>query len=268
MRCACSFSLLQAMRIFLRQKEGWTVGNDAMAERFKKYSLKVIGWAARIIGVFIICSILSVLLLRWINPQTSAFMIQRSVEAWFNGEEEYELQYNWTDWDEISSHTKMAVITSEDQNFAFHWGIDLSSIQKALDEYEQGDDLRGASTITQQTAKNLFLWPGQSYLRKGIEAYFALIIELFWPKQRILEIYLNIAEFGNGIYGVHAAATRYFKTAPASLSKAQSALMVTALPAPRRYNLASPSGYMLERRNWVMRYMDLLGNSSYLDELN
>lgn len=205
--------------------------------------------------------------MRWVNPQTTSFIMQRSVTAWWNEEEDFELYYEWTDWDQISSHIKMAAITSEDQNFANHWGIDFSSIQKALEEYEQGSGLRGASTITQQTAKNLFLWPGQSYLRKGIEAYFSLLIELSWPKKRILEVYLNIAEFGNGVYGVQAAAAYYFDTTPSRLSKAQSALMVTALPAPRRYNLASPSGYMLQRRNWVMRYMDLLGNDHYLEKL-
>lgn len=238
-----------------------------MAKRFRKYGSKIAGLAARIIGAAILFSIIAVFLLRWINPQTTMFMMQRSVKAWFNGEENFELHYDWTDSEEISSHIKMAAITSEDQNFAYHWGIDLSSIQKALDEYDRGDDLRGASTITQQTAKNLFLWPGQSYFRKGIEAYLALLIELFWSKKRILEVYLNIAEFGNGVYGVQAAASRYFHTTPSALSRAESALMVTALPAPRRYNLASPSGYMLERRNWVLRYMDLLGNSHYLDKL-
>src|SRR5699024_7936188 len=201
------------------------------------------------------------------NPQTTSFMMQRSVAAWWNGEENFDLRYEWSDWQDISASVKIAAIASEDQNFANHWGIDFSSVQKALDEYEQGGDLRGASTITQQTAKNLFLWPSQSYIRKGVEAYFALLIELFWSKGRILEVYLNIAEFGDGIYGVQAAAGQYFNTTSAGLSRAQGALMVTALPAPKRYNLSRPSEYMLQRRNWVMRYMDLLGNAHYLEEL-
>lgn len=211
-------------------------------------------------------SIFLILLLRWINPPTSSFMLQRQFEAWQN-EEELELQYQWVDWENISPAIKMAAITSEDQEFATHWGLDLNSIQKAIKEYERGEDLRGASTITQQTAKNLFLWPGQSYLRKGIETYCALLMELFWSKERILEVYLNIVEFGDGIYGVQAAAEHYFNTIPAHLSKWQSALMVTALPAPKRYNLANPSHYMLERRTWVLQYMDFLGNSHYLNKL-
>lgn len=238
-----------------------------MVKILHRYGSDILHWAAKIMGIVLLGSIIAVFLLRWINPQTTTFMIQRSISAWWNGEENFELYYEWTNWDQISSHSKMAAITSEDQDFANHWGVDFSSIQKALDEYERGADLRGASTITQQTAKNLFLWPGQSYIRKGIEAYFALLIELYWSKKRILEVYLNIAEFGNGMYGVQAASERYFNTTPAHLSKAQSALMVTALPAPRRYNLAQPSEYMLQRRNWVMQYMDLLGNDSYLKKL-
>lgn len=234
----------------------------------KSAFIKLVRWIIRIIAGFIIISSLVVLLFRWVNPPISSFMMQRSVSAWWNGEDHFELYYEWTDWDDMSSHIKMAAIASEDQNFADHWGIDFSSIEKALEEYERGQGLRGASTITQQTAKNLFLWSNQSYVRKGIEGYFSLLIELFWPKKRILEVYLNIAEFGDGVYGVQSAADRYFNTTPARLSKSQSALMVTALPSPKRYNLASPSGYMLSRRDWVMQYMDLLGGSYYLDKLD
>ena len=238
-----------------------------MAQRIKDQVKDMFKWILKGLGCLVACSILLVLLMRWVNPQTSSFMMQRSVTAWWQGEENFELYYRWTDAEEISPHIKMAAIASEDQAFASHWGIDLSSINKALEEYNRGEDLRGASTITQQTAKNLFLWPGQSYLRKGIEAYLAVLIELLWPKDRILEVYLNIAEFGDGFYGVQAAAAQYFSTTPAQLSKAQSALMVTALPAPKRYNLARPSGYMIERQNWVLQYMDLLGNSYYLKKL-
>lgn len=234
----------------------------------KSAFIKLGRWIIRIIAGFIIISSLIVLLFRWVNPPTSSFMMQRSVSAWWNGEDQFELYYEWTSWDDMSSHIKMAAIASEDQNFANHWGIDFASVQEALEEYERGQGLRGASTITQQTAKNLFLWPNQSYVRKGIEAYFSLLIELFWPKKRILEVYLNIAEFGDGIYGVESAADRYFYTTAARLSKSQSALMVTALPSPKRYNLASPSGYMLSRRDWVMQYMDLLGGPYYLDKLD
>ena len=193
-------------------------------------------------------------------------MLQREYAAWANSEQQ-NVRYEWTDGQAISDHLKMAAIASEDQSFAEHWGLDLSSIQKAIDEYERGEDLRGASTITQQVAKNLFLWPAQSFIRKGIEAYFAILIELLWSKKRILEVYLNIVEFGDGIYGAKAAAAYYFDTSPKELSKWQSAFMVTALPAPKRYELDDPSEYMLERSTWVMRYMDLLGNDRYLEKL-
>ncbi|SMO34554.1 monofunctional biosynthetic peptidoglycan transglycosylase [Fodinibius sediminis] len=239
-----------------------------MAKRFQRYRSKILRWTGRIAGTLVVTSLLAVLLLRWIPPISSSFMIQRALSAWWNGEENFDLHYSWTDWEGISPHLKIAAVTSEDQSFASHWGIDWSSVQKALDEYNRGGDLRGASTITQQTAKNLFLWSDQTYLRKGIEAYFALVIELFWSKKRILEVYLNIAEFGDGIYGVQAAAEHYFNTTPGNLSRSQSALMVTALPSPRRYNLAQPSGYMLQRRDWVLRYMDLLGNAHYLEKLD
>lgn len=232
----------------------------------KALARQIIRWTLRFIAAFFLISIWSVLLLRWINPPTTSFMLQHQYSAWRIGENS-NLQYEWTNWENISPHVKMAAITSEDQNFATHWGIDLGSIQKAIQEYERGEDLRGASTITQQVAKNLFLWPDQSYIRKGIEAYFALLIELCWSKQRILEVYLNIVEFGDGIYGVEAAAQEYFNTSSANLEKWQSAFMVTALPAPKRYELDDPSEYMLKRTAWIMRYMDFLGNNRYLERL-
>jgi monofunctional biosynthetic peptidoglycan transglycosylase len=232
----------------------------------KSFARQAACWFLYLAGTFFTVSILLVLFLRWVNPPTSSFMLQRQFESWQN-EENLKLQYQWVDWEAISAEIKMAAITSEDQGFATHWWLDLNSIQKAIDEYERGEDLRGASTITQQTAKNLFLWAGQSYLRKAIETYCALLMELLWSKERILEVYLNIVEFGDGIYGVHAAAHHYFDTTPANLSKWQSALMVTALPAPKRYDLANPSNYMLKRRTWVLQYMEFLGDSHYLNKL-
>lgn len=232
----------------------------------KSYVRQVLSVTTYLAILIFTISIFLVLIFRWVNPPTSSFMLQRQIEAW-KAEEDFELQYRWSDWQDISPEIKIAAIASEDQNFAVHWGLDLSSIQKAIDEYERGEDLRGASTITQQAAKNLFLWPSQSYLRKSVETYFALLMELLWPKERILEVYLNIIEFGDGIYGVHVASQVFFDTTPAQLSEWQSALMVTALPAPRRYDLANPSNYMMERRMWVLQYMDFLGNATYLDRL-
>lgn len=237
--------------IFLRKSSVWY------------YVAAILGGICTSIATFLLVAIL---LFRWVAPPTTSFMLQRQFEARQNNQP-IELQYDWQNWEVIAPEIKMAAITSEDQRFTKHWGIDLNSIQKAINEYERGEDLRGASTITQQVAKNLFLWSGQSYLRKGVEANLALLIELLWSKKRILEVYLNIVEFGDGIYGVQAAAERYFSTTAADLSAWQSAMMVTALPAPKRYNLANPSQYMLERRSWILQYMHLLGNKQYLDKL-
>ncbi len=216
---------------------------------------------------FFVLSVLTVLSLRWINPLTSSFMVQRQLEAWFNGEENFELYYDWVDYEEISPYIKMAAITSEDQTYADHWGFAIKQIKEAIEEYFERGELRGASTITQQTAKNLFLYPAQNFFRKGLEAYFTLLLELFLSKKRILEIYLNIAAFGDGVFGVKAAAALYFNTVPANLSKRQSALMVTALPNPDDYNLNAPSSYMYGRADWVLRYMDYLGGRNYLNRL-
>lgn len=234
---------------------------------FRRFSLSFLKWGGLILASLFLLSIFSVISLRWINPPRSSFMVQRQIEAWWNEEENFELKYEWADWENISGYAKIAAITSEDQRFAEHWGIDMEQVRKAIEESKRGEDLRGASTITQQTAKNLYLWPAQSYFRKGIEAYFAVLLELLWSKKRILEMYLNIAEFGDGIYGVEAASARYFNTLPANLSMSQSALLVTALPNPKRYNLANPSGYMIERRNWNLQYMMYLGNQAYLQKL-
>jgi monofunctional biosynthetic peptidoglycan transglycosylase len=159
------------------------------------------------------------------------------------------------------------VIASEDQKFPYHWGFDFDEIQNAIDESEDGRRSRGASTLSQQVAKNLFLWRGHSYLRKGLEAYFTLLIEWLWPKERILEVYLNIAEFGRGIYGVGAASPYYFHVAPARINRYQAALLAAVLPSPRRFRVEAPSNYVLRRRDWIVDQMEGLGGTSYLTEL-
>lgn len=241
--------------------------NKTSEIKYQQYLPKVFKFLFAAILSFLYLSFLSVLILKWVAPPTSAFMVQRDVSAWWNNEESFELQYEWIEWDEISPYLKVAAITSEDQRFAEHWGLDLEAIKEAVDEYQEGESLRGASTITQQVAKNLFLWPGQSYLRKGIEAYLSLLIEAIWSKKRILEMYLNIAEFGDGVYGVKAASQTYFNSSARNLNMMQSALMITALPSPRRYNLANPSPYMIDRRNWILQYMFYLGNTDYLKKI-
>jgi monofunctional biosynthetic peptidoglycan transglycosylase len=174
------------------------------------------------------------------------------------------VDYRWTPYAQISRHAKLAVIAAEDQKFAVHPGFDFEAIDKALQSNAQGRRIRGASTISQQVAKNLFLWKGQNWLRKGLEVWFTLLIEGMWPKQRILEVYLNVAEFGPGIYGVGAAAPRFFRKPPAALTRSQAALLAAVLPNPRRYSVARPSPYVLRRQAWIVAQMNALGGKEYM----
>lgn len=170
------------------------------------------------------------------------------------------ISYQWVSSKKISPHAAAAVIASEDQLFFQHSGFDLASIQSSIDEYQDGGKLRGASTISQQVAKNVFLTPSKSFLRKGIEAWFTLMIEIFWSKQRILEVYLNIAEFGDHLFGIEAASRRYFGIPAKNLSKPQSALLAATLPNPILLKAAHPSAYVLRRQRWILRQMTNLKN--------
>jgi monofunctional biosynthetic peptidoglycan transglycosylase len=213
-----------------------------------------------------ISSVLIVFLLRWINPVTSSIMIQRQIESIFSGEFDY-IKYSWVDYDDCSPYLPIAFVAAEDQNFPNHFGFDVREIKKALKQYERGRRIRGASTITQQVAKNLFLWEGKSFIRKGVEAYFTVLIELLWDKKRILEVYMNIAEFGDMIFGVKMASIAYYKKLPAQVSASQAALLAAVLPNPLRYSVVRPSGYVRGRQNWILRQMNSLGGPEYLKEL-
>lgn len=206
----------------------------------------------------------AVLALRWLPPVTSAFMVASYAEAWSDGNFSYRVDYRWTPYARISRHAKLAVIASEDQKFAFHPGFDFEAIDRALKDRERGKRLRGASTISQQVAKNLFLWKGQSFVRKGLEAYLTLLIEQLWPKQRILEVYLNVAEFGPGVYGVGAAAPRYFRRDPARLTRTQAALLAAVLPNPKRFRVERPSAFVQRRQGWIVAQMNALGGQQYM----
>jgi monofunctional biosynthetic peptidoglycan transglycosylase len=169
-----------------------------------------------------------------------------------------ELEHVWVDRDAISWNAARAVMASEDQRFAAHHGIDFVSLDKAIADYREGDDLRGASTITQQVAKNVFLWQGRSYARKALEAYFAVLIEMCWTKERILEVYLNVAELGPGVFGVEAASREYFGSSAAALSVSDAALLAAVLPNPQRLSAARPSEYVRERQAWIASQVHLL----------
>ncbi|KRE99963.1 monofunctional biosynthetic peptidoglycan transglycosylase [Frateuria sp. Soil773] len=205
-----------------------------------------------------------VLVLRFVPPWTSAVMMERRLGALVHGERDFQLRHHWVPWDEMAPSVPLAMVAGEDQKFPFHHGFDFDSIQDAMDDADDGKRLRGASTISQQTAKNLFLWNGRSFVRKGLEAYFTVLIELTWPKQRILEVYANIAELGDGVYGVGAASEAYFHTVPARLGPAQAARLAAVLPSPRRLHADRPSAYVQRRTDWIQRQMGQLGGPGYL----
>lgn len=213
-------------------------------------------------------SVLLVLALRWLPVPVSAFMIHKSVAAFWEGDEEYRLRHDWVAWEQISPHAKLAMIAAEDQRFPDHHGFDFEAMAAAWENYQKGGRLRGGSTISQQVAKNLFLWPDRSFLRKGLEAYFTGLIELGWPKERILEMYLNVAEFGPGVFGIEAAAQTYFHKPAARLNAREAALLAAVLPNPIRYRVNRPSRYVLARQERILRHMYRLGGPSYLRQLS
>jgi monofunctional glycosyltransferase len=209
-------------------------------------------------------AILAVLALRWLNPPTSAFMFEARVHARLAGERHFHLDYHWVPLASISPQAAIAVVASEDQLFPYNDGFDFASILAAVHAHEQGARLRGASTITQQVARNLFLWPARSWLRKGLEAAFTVLIDSLWPKRRILEIYLNVAQFGRGIYGVAAAAHSFFHTSPARLTRDEGALLAAVLPNPVRLHVDAPSRYVLSQHEWILQQIANLGGPAYL----
>lgn len=208
----------------------------------------ILGWS------FVFC--LLVLALRWVNPSFTSFTLQEDWDAL--DKEHYSLRENWVPADELPDHLKLAVVASEDQRFYEHWGLDMGAIEEALEEKEQSGRVRGASTITQQVAKNLFLTSAQNYFRKGLEAGIATLIDLFWPKERILEVYLNTSEFGPGMYGINTASEFYYGKPASQLSPKESARMATVLPNPKIIEPEPPSTYVLNRSQWILRNMEQL----------
>jgi monofunctional biosynthetic peptidoglycan transglycosylase len=213
---------------------------------------------------WVLVTAIPVLTLRWLHPLTSAFMLEAQMQAALAGQHRYQTDYRWVSLERISPHAAIAVIASEDQQFPFHAGFDFDSIREAVRASERGKRLRGASTISQQVAKNLFLWPGHSFVRKAFEAYFTVLIEALWPKERILEMYLNVAQFGDGIYGVQAASERFWRKPALSLTSEDAALLAAVLPNPLRLHADRPSAYVLERRDWILEQMRELGGEGYL----
>ena len=203
-------------------------------------------------------SVALVLLLRWVPPPTSAFMLAERVSAMAGGDFGYSNAYDWEPLERISPHAAMAAIAAEDQQFPFHAGFDFESIRKAVQHNAKSKRKRGASTISQQVAKNLFLWSGRSWVRKGLEVWFTVLIEAAWPKERILEVYLNVAEFGRGTWGVQAAAQKFFGKDAARLTRREAATLAAVLPNPKRLRVDRPSPYVQRRRDWIMAQMRAL----------
>ena len=231
-------------------------------------------WARRLRRIGLSVGVLSlglplvvILLLRWVPPPTTAFMIQSAqahagTPAWTG------TGYRWTAWENIAPHAALAVIASEDQRFPDHNGFDVDAIRAALSDAMEGDRLRGASTISQQTVKNLFLWPGRSAIRKGLEAGLTLLVELCWSKRRILEVYLNVAEFGDGLFGITAASERFFGKRPADLHADEAARLAAVLPNPAALRADRPSRYVRARQRWIRNQMNRLGGVALIESLD
>jgi monofunctional biosynthetic peptidoglycan transglycosylase len=219
----------------------------------------------KLLMVFFMISLLEVVSLKWIDPLTSSVIFQRGFNLFSNNEKP--ISFQWYNYEDISKNIVLAVIASEDQNFPAHFGFDFDQIGKAINEKNKRGRLRGASTISQQVAKNLFLWEGKSFIRKGFEAYYTILIEFFWSKRRIIEIYINIAEMGDNIFGVGMASKIYLKKNPAKLTEQESALIAAVLPNPSRFSVKNPSLYVKERQSWILEQMHLLGGVSYIRNL-
>lgn len=220
----------------------------------KKFWQRLLFWLKRLVLFFFLTTLLMVVLYSFLRVPVTPLMLIRWGEGLF-GEKGVGIHKTWKPIDQISSNMVQAVVASEDNRFESHFGFDLEAIEKARKHNEKSRRKHGASTITQQTAKNVFLWPGRTWVRKGLEVYFTVLVEVFWSKERIMEVYLNVIEMGPGIYGAEAAAQKYFGHSAKKLTRAEAALIAAALPDPRRRNPARPSSYMKKRQGQILRNM-------------
>jgi monofunctional biosynthetic peptidoglycan transglycosylase len=232
-----------------------------------KSRLRWLHWLWKLPLLLLAISVLQVLALRFVDPPFSAFMAARQLEALGQGDRGFRVAYDWRDLDAIAPSLPVALVAAEDQDFAHHNGFDFKAIEKARASNARGRKVRGASTISQQLAKNLFLWSGRSWARKGVEAWYTVLIEALWPKRRILEVYANVAEFGDGIYGAQAAARSYWRKDASRLSPTESARLAAVLPSPRRYSAARPGPYVQRRTRWIERNARQIGGAGYLQTL-
>jgi monofunctional biosynthetic peptidoglycan transglycosylase len=227
-------------------------GKSSRYQRVKKYFFRILRFA---LIFFFGTSIFFTLVYRFINPPATPLMLIRVVENIADGKKP-SINKDWVSLDDISPNLVLAVIASEDNNFESHYGVDFKAIEKAQKLNAKGRKIRGASTITQQTAKNVFLWQARNYVRKGLELYFSGLIELGWGKKRIMEVYLNVIEMGDGIYGAEAASQQYFHKPAKNLSRAEAAAIAAVLPNPRRWRPDKPTAYIAKKKSWIMRNMN------------
>ncbi|WEK20006.1 MAG: monofunctional biosynthetic peptidoglycan transglycosylase [Candidatus Pedobacter colombiensis] len=224
----------------------------------QSFTKKISSIATRLFLWFLLVSVLWVLIYRFVNPPITLLMVLRNIERKSEGKPS-KMEKKWVDFDDISDNMKRAAVSAEDQLFLKHIGFDVKAIEQAFKTNKKGEKVKGGSTISQQTAKNVFLWPGRSWVRKGFEAYFTLLIEMLWSKERILEVYLNVIEMGDGIYGAEAASQAYFGKSCSKLSRSQAALIAACFPNPRRWTPRNPTRYIKHRQYLIMKNMKRLG---------
>lgn len=228
----------------------------------KVWRFKLIRIFTTLMAVLVLISVLMVLPFRWIDPPLTMVMLDR----WHHSDKETPLKQHWLSWDELPKSAVMAVISSEDQLFFEHTGFDTHAIVQAVQSAIKGKRLRGASTISQQVARNMYLWTGRSWLRKGLEVWFTLLVELCWSKQRILTVYLNIAEWGDKVFGLEAASYYHFGRSSQALQPIEFALLASSLPSPLNYDPAAPAEHLLKRARWNLQQQQLLGGESWLKQ--
>jgi monofunctional biosynthetic peptidoglycan transglycosylase len=237
------------------KKNNSRTSNKTFFQKLKTFLWKGMLW-------FFGISILLVLIFKWIPVPFTPLMITRAAEQKMEGKE-MTCSHDWVPLEDISINLQKAVIASEDGNFLKHSGFDFKAMQKAFKNNNRGKKLKGGSTISQQTAKNVFLWQGRSYVRKGLEAYFTFLIELIWGKERIMEVYLNSIEMGNGVYGAEAAAEHWYRIDAKDLTKNQAAGIAAILPNPRKYKATNSTSYIEKRKNKIVKIMNHIGKIEY-----
>jgi monofunctional glycosyltransferase len=231
----------------------------------KKLRQLLLKYFLRLVLTFVVLSLLIVMPFRWLNPPVTMVMADRYLSS---TNDNFKLKQQWLSWGEIPKQAALAVVASEDQLFPLHQGFDVEAIISVLKSLGSGKQMRGASTISQQVARNVYLWTGRSWIRKGLEAWFTLLIELTWGKQRILEVYLNIAEWGEGVFGLQAASQYHFGKSANKLTPMQMALLASSLPSPLNYNPAKPEQHLRDRAKWNLKQQKRLGGIHWLMKIN